>query len=164
MRRIDRVVGEVAKALEAHVSAGDTDCVAWLVSELANTHQKQWLLENESRASTTDDERRGQVKREIDKCNAIRVNSIQTLDSLIGRCDTTRQHIGESIPWPLTVGQLVDSLIISELKAEAGGLERPELTHVCSYLMRSLEFLLEGLAKGRVDVPPCSTIKMYDAD
>jgi hypothetical protein len=129
------------------------------VTCLLRVHEGQWELEASCRAVEASAIELGHLKRAIDESNARRVACINYIDEAIrervpaGRRDT--------LLWPLTVGQAIDTLLIAGLKAHKFDPPRPGAAETFAHLRRSFEAMLSLVEEGSVTLPPASTIKGY---
>ena len=67
----------------------------------------------------------------------------------------------DTLSWPLTVGQMIDNLLIAGLKAHKFDPPRPGAAETFVHLRQSFEAMLALVEEGSVTLPPASTIKVY---
>jgi len=129
------------------------------VIRLLRVHERQWELEASCRAVEVSVIELGHLKRAIDESNARRVACINYID------DAIREHMpagrSNTLVWPLTVGQMIDNLLIAGLKAHKFDPPRPGAAETFAHLRRSFEVMLALVEQGSVTLPPASTIKGY---
>lgn len=130
-----------------------------VVACLQRVHEGQWELEASCRAVEVSAIELGHLKRAIDESNARRVACINYIDEAIReRVPTGRR---DTLLWPLTVGQTIDTLLIAGLKAHKLDPPRPGAAEAFVHLQRSVEAMLALVEAGAVSLPPASTIKDY---
>lgn len=122
-------------------------------------HEWQWELEAACRAVGVSDVELGRLKREIDESNSRRVAYINDIDSMVSEYVPSTQ--AGTLPWPLTIGQMVDNLLIAGLKAHKLNPSRPDAAEIFAHVQKSFENLVALVAAGSVALPPASTIKDY---
>ncbi|HEX3961607.1 MAG TPA: DUF4254 domain-containing protein, partial [Trebonia sp.] len=130
-----------------------------VVTCLLRVHEGQWELEAACRAVEVSAVELGQLKRAIDESNTRRVACINYIDEAI------REHVQagrrDTLLWPLTVGQMVDYMLIAGLKVCKFDPPRPGAAETFVHLQRSFEAMLALVEEGSVTLPPASTIKDY---
>ncbi len=130
-----------------------------VVTCLLRVHEGQWELEASCRAAEVSAIELGHLKRAIDESNARRVACINYID------DAIREYVPagrrDTLLWPLTVGQMIDNLLIAGLKAYKFDPPRPGAAETFMHLRRSFEAMLALVEEGSVTLPPASTIKDY---
>lgn len=126
---------------------------------LLRVHEGQWELEASCRSVEVSASELGDLKRAIDESNARRVACINCIDEVI------REHVPagrrDALLWPLTVGQMIDTVLIAGLKAHRLDPPRPSAVETFTHLQRSFEAMLTLVEEGAVTLPPASTIKGY---
>lgn len=130
-----------------------------VVTCLLRVHEGQWELEASCREVEVSAIELGHLKRAIDESNARRVACINYIDEAI------QEHVPagrrDTLLWPLTVGQTIDTLLIAGLKAHKFDPPRPGAAEAFAHLQRSFEAMLALVEEGSVTLPPASTIKDY---
>src|ERR1700733_10545300 len=86
-----------------------------VVAYLLRVHEGQWELEASCRAVEVSTIELGHLKRAIDASNARRIACINYIDDAIREYVPTGRR--DTLLWPLTVGQMIDNLLIAGLKA-----------------------------------------------
>lgn len=136
----------------AHRFRNAVDC-------LLQVHEGQWELEASCRAAGVSTGELGRLKRAIDESNARRVACVNDIDDSFGGDLRTGRR--DAIPWPLTIGQMIDSMLIAGLKAHRIDPPRPSAAETFAHVRRSLEAMVTLAEDGLVTLPPASTIKDY---
>lgn len=130
-----------------------------VVTSLLEVHERQWELETSCREVELGDPELGRLKRAIDESNVRRVSLINALDSATQEC-ASDPHLN-TLPWPLTIGQMIDHLLIAGLRVYKCNPPLPGATDSFAHAMRSLEAILSFMEEGTATLPPTSTIKVY---
>jgi hypothetical protein len=126
---------------------------------LLRVHEGQWELEASCRAAEVSALELGNLKRAIDESNARRVACVNCIDNAIRESGPATRP--GTLLWPLTVGQMIDSLLIAGLKTHKFDPPRPGAAETFVHLQRSFEAMLALIEEGSVTLPPASTIKGY---
>jgi Protein of unknown function (DUF4254) len=140
--------------------AGAVGCTPELVHELHALHARQWTLEDISRRADASIGQVASAKRDIDASNSHRHRLIDQIDVHVPHSASAHRLYSE------TVGEVIDRLIILELKQHALR-EREDMTAVDKaenlnrHLADVVEELLADLAAGRAKLPPRFGLKVY---
>jgi hypothetical protein len=145
------------QALAYHLAAA-LDLPVGLVDDLADIHQRQWALEDRSRCRETAPEELAQVKREIDISNGLRHRAINALDDHVA---VTGAGDGQRF-YSETVGELVDRLLILQLKvAASSGTARERHLALADHLAVTVAQLVVDIEAKRAALPHRVGIKIY---
>jgi hypothetical protein len=129
------------------------------IQALFDVHARQWELEDRCRLPEVGHMERGKVKQQIDRSNAARVKRIGTVDRLLS--DWLHGSGGEELIWPMTVGQTLDTILISQLKSRKLGPSRPEAIESCTDMERAWACMINLLISRELAMPSISVVKSY---
>ena len=146
---------ELAVRLSICAGAG-----AELVHELQALHAHQWELEDRTRHPGTAVSQIAAAKHDIDASNSRRHRLIDQIDEQVPRSAAAQRLYSE------TVGELVDRLVILDLKHHALR-QRQDATalaaieHLHGHLADLVDTLLLDLDAGHARLPPRFGVKVY---
>ncbi len=140
--------------------AGAASCGSEVVHELHALHARQWTLEDLTRAADTSIGQIASAKRDIDASNSRRHRLIDQIDGHVPRSASAHRLYSE------TVGELIDRLIILELKQHAlreceAMAAVDEAENLNRHMADLIDELLADLAAGRAKLPPRFGLKVY---
>lgn len=135
-------------------------CAPDIVHELHALHARQWTLEDLTRGADTSIGQIASAKRDIDASNGRRHRLIDQIDEHVLRAASAHRLYSE------TIGELIDRLLILELKQHALR-EREDTAAVDEsadlnqHLAELVNELVADLAAGRAKLPPRFGVKVY---
>ncbi|OLE28747.1 MAG: hypothetical protein AUG49_01495 [Catenulispora sp. 13_1_20CM_3_70_7] len=131
-----------------------------LVHELYALHARQWELEDRTRHARATAGQVAAAKHDIDASNSHRHQLIDQIDEQVPRSAAAQRLYSE------TVGELVDRLVILDLKHRA--LRRRQdataltaIEHLHGHLADLVDTLLLDLEAGQARLPPRFGVKIY---
>ncbi|MEY9861459.1 hypothetical protein ABH935_007100 [Catenulispora sp. GAS73] len=140
--------------------ANAAGCAAELIHALHALHARQWTLEDLTRGADTSIGQIASAKRDIDASNSRRHRLIDQIDGHVLHAASGHRLYSE------TVGELIDRLLILELKQHA--LREGEDTAAANesadlnrHLAELVNELVADLAAGRAKLPPRFGVKVY---
>jgi predicted nucleic acid-binding Zn-ribbon protein len=154
-------VTEPDRPLELALRLADAaSCAAELVHALHALHARQWTLEDLTRRADTSIGQIASAKQDIDASNSRRHRLIDQIDGHVLQAASAQRLYSE------TVGELIDRLLILELKQHALR-ERKDMaavdesTDLNRHLAELVNELVADLAAGRAKLPPRFGVKVY---